>query len=287
MIREEPCKGKDVALIALGLRALLSAIGTTPMYRQHYIAKGGTVLRLRSSKRMERLSTDLDLSGLSLSPGTAEDHRLFAATIGRQATQILHDAYSKGAADIVVRFAEDSMGGRFDESDPDTVSYVVEVSAVLVPGGKTTFARGKAYKIDLTCDEYLDLDLIEDLRVTSYGISSDVRAYAPMQSIAEKMRAILQKRRHYERTQNTGNWVPRHLFDLVLLRRLVTDEDLRRLPDLFRRKCACRQIPVDDHVRSLLLDERLLEAARLKDRSRADAAWAILRSLADSAGLPA
>ena len=49
----------------------------------------------------------------------------------------------------------------------------------------------------------------------------------------------------------------------------------------------CRQIPVDGQVRSLLLDERLLEAARLRDRSRADAAWAILRSLADNADLPA
>lgn len=68
-------------------------------------------------------------------------------------------------------------------------------------------ARGKGYKIDLTCDEYLDLDLIEDLRVTSYGIPIDVRAYAPLQSLAEKMRAILQKRRHFERTQNAGNWV--------------------------------------------------------------------------------
>lgn len=287
VIREEPCRGKDVALIALGLRALLSAIGSTPQFREHYIAKGGTVLRLRSMEHLERLSTDLDLSGLSLSPGTADDHRLFAASIGRQATQILRDAYSKGAADVVVRFAEDSLGGRYDDSDPDTVSYVVEVSAVLVPGGKTTHARGKAYKIDLTCDEYLDVDLIEDLRVTSYGIPIDVRAYAPLQSIAEKMRAIIQKHRHFERTQNAGNWVPRHLFDLAPLRRLVTTDDVQRLPELFRRKCACRRIPVDGQTRSLLLDRRLLVVAQHQDRVRADAAWAILQELADSAHVPA
>lgn len=161
-----------------------------------------------------------------------------------------------------------------------------DLARALAPGGKTTVARGKGYKIDLTCDEYLDLDLIEDLRVTSYGIPIDVRAYAPLQSLAEKMRAILQKRRHFERTQNAGNWVPRHLFDLVPLRRLVTEEDLRRLPGLFRRKCACRQIPVDGQVRGLLLDERLLDVARLKDRVRAEAAWGVLRALADDVVLP-
>ena len=63
---ESDCNGKDKALIALGLRALLAAIGSKPYYRKHYIAKGGTVLRLWSEDRLERLSTDLDLSGLEL-----------------------------------------------------------------------------------------------------------------------------------------------------------------------------------------------------------------------------
>lgn len=283
----EPCKGKDEALIALGLRALLAAIGTKPFYRDHYIAKGGTVLRLRSADRLERLSTDLDLSGLELGNSTAEDHRAFAADIGRSATHVLRTAYAKGAAEISVQFDEDSLGRVHDESDPDTITYAVTVSAVLAPGKNPTIARGDAYKIDLTCDEYIDTTLIDDLRVESYGIPIDVRAYAPIQSVAEKMRAILQKRRYFERKQNSGNWVPRHLFDLVPLRKQISESDLERLPELFRKKCACRKLDVDGQTRVWLLDTRLLTVAQKKDQPRADAAWSILQNLIEAAQIPA
>jgi len=282
----EPCQGKSEALLALGLRALLAAIGSQEHYRKHYIAKGGTILRLRSNERLERLSTDLDLSGVELGNTTVADHFTFASEVGRSATQILRSAYSKGAADIEVTFDEDSLGRVHDESDPNTVTYGIEVSAILAPGKNPTVARGPAYKIDLTCDEYIDLSLIEDLKVESYGIPIDVRIYAPLQSIAEKMRAILQKRRHFERKQNSGNWVPRHLFDLVPLRKMVSDQELKLLPELFRKKCARRKIDVDAQTRTWLLDDRLLEVAKRKDAPRATAAWEILKSLTDFAHIP-
>ena len=283
--RGEPCTEKRDALIAIGLRALLAAIGSRPYYRERYIAKGGTVLRLRSGEPLGRLSTDLDLSGIELGPITADDHRAFAADIGRTATQILRDCYTKGTADVVVSFDEQSIG-RFDDTDPDTVTYQITVSAVLTKGKEPTKAKGDAFKIDLTCDEYVDLSLIEDLRITSYGIPIDVRTYAPLQSIAEKMRAILQKRRHFERTDKQHNWVPRHLLDLVPLRKLVTEEQLTLLPELFRRKCACRKVDIDAHTRAWLLDTRLHSIAAQQDQHRADAAMVIWRDLANRAELP-
>jgi hypothetical protein len=100
VLKHEPCNGKNEALIALGLRALLAAIGDIPGYRQHYIVKGGTLLRLLSSGPLERFSTAIDFSGIELPGSEAEDHYHFAAKIGRQATQLMHSVYKKGAADV-------------------------------------------------------------------------------------------------------------------------------------------------------------------------------------------
>ena len=286
--KQEACGGIEKALLALGLRALLAAIGNNPEYREQYVAKGGTILRLRSNAALGRFSTDLDLSGLNvgLAAPTAEDHLIFAANLGRSATKILQSAYKRGSADINVSFDPDTLGQSHDESDPDTINYRIKVSAALNPGKKATQASDNTYKIDLTCDEDVDLDLIEDLRITSYGIPIDVRAYAPLQSIAEKMRAILQKRRHYERKKSTGNLVPRHLFDLAPLYRMVAPEELSRLPDLFRRKCACRKIEIDGQTRSWLLDKRLFEAAKEMDVRRAEESWRVLHDLVEAAQIP-
>lgn len=78
ILAHEPCDGKDEALIVLGLRALLAAIGVVPEYRQHYIAKGGTLLRLLSPEPIGRLSTDLDFSGLELPVIGIQGHKDFA-----------------------------------------------------------------------------------------------------------------------------------------------------------------------------------------------------------------
>lgn len=213
ILRSEPCSGRDEALIALGLRALLAAIGRLPDYRPHYIAKGGTVLRLLSKDPLERLSTDLDLSGVEFGPSPI-DHYQFAADIGREATQILRSIVSRGQADISVRFNRTSDVAHRGEENPETEVYLVEVTAHL-NGSNPTLARGRGYKIDVTCDEYVDQELVTDLRTTSYHIPIDVRAYAPLQSLAEKLRAILQKHRHFTRTNNSSNLTPRHLFDLA------------------------------------------------------------------------
>ncbi len=56
VIRQEPM-GRDGALVVLALRAILAAIGSDPLYRRRYIAKGGTVLRLRTNEPLECLPT--------------------------------------------------------------------------------------------------------------------------------------------------------------------------------------------------------------------------------------
>lgn len=302
-IANEHCTNPQEALIALGLRALLAAIGTEPGYRPTFIAKGGTVLRLLSGQDLGRLSTDLDFSGLDLAAPTNMDHQLFAAALGRRATEVLHQAYPGDPANVRVAFTADDRGARHDQSDPDTITYRIYMEAQLSSSQRQkTTVNNKRFSIDLTCDEYIDQSLIRDLVVTSYGIPIDVRAYAPLQSISEKMRAILQKRRQIQYkiedgkigpgpqdgTQD-GNWVPRHLLDLAVLRSLVTDADLRLLPDLFRRKCAGRLIEIMPETRAWLLDERLLIRAReesLGDQARADRAWSVLHELIAAADIP-
>jgi hypothetical protein len=153
---------------------------------------------------------------------------------------------------------------------------------------KITQAQSKAYKIDVTLDEYIDPDQVTDLRVISYGIPIDVRAYSPLQSLSEKLRALLQKRRHFERKHDKGNLVPRHLFDLYALRGLVTERELTLLPQLFRKKCSMRKIPVDALTRERLLDERLLARAMEDEKNRrlAQSAWAVLIELCAKLNLP-
>ncbi len=73
----------------------------------------------------------------------------------------------------------------------------------------------------------VDPALLLHLDQEMYGIRIAVPAYAPLQSIAEKMRALLQKLRHYEDglakgkhpddAGLRGNFIPRHVLDLEIL----------------------------------------------------------------------
>ena len=195
------------------------------------------MLRLMCSQPLDRLSTDLDLSSylgtdMPSSFGSTEEMNIFfASQLGRAATEILRRVYSKGDATVTVTFDRESPNER-DPTDPHTLTYPIIVTAILRPGKKTE-AKSQRYKIDLTCDEYVDRNLVVEMNTMSYGIPIAVLAYAPLQSISEKLRAILQKHRHFDRGQNSGNWVPRHLLDLVPLSRMITD--YTELPALFRK----------------------------------------------------
>ncbi|MBA3683904.1 MAG: nucleotidyl transferase AbiEii/AbiGii toxin family protein [Planctomycetes bacterium] len=230
------------------------------------------------------MSTDLDFSciGLELERPTDADHIAFATDIGTRATAILRGAY-QDAADVAVRFVG-APEPHEDGENPDTAVYRIQVEAQL--RGKHIEAKSRFYKIDVTTDEDVDESQVEDLIVTTFGINIDVRAYTAVQSISEKLRALLQKRRHFERNQNAGNWVPRHLFDLVPLRRLAKKDHLALLPELFRRKCAARQLAVDPMTRAWLLDPRLLAKAREQHARLADRAWQVLEEFVELLGLP-
>ena len=174
-----------------------------------------------------------------------------------------------------------------DGENPTTISYLIRVTAEL-QRGKITQAQSRAYKIDVTLDEYIDLEKINDLHTLSYGIPIDVRAYSPLQSISEKLRALLQKVRHFERNQDEANFTPRHLLDLYVLRGLIVESDLPLLADLFRLKCEARKITIDAQTRGRLLDERLLAVAMKNEplRGRTQLAWSTLLELVEWLGLP-
>lgn len=284
----------DDALMALGLRAVLAAIGQTPGYRRVYVAKGGTVLRLRSQAYIGRFSKDLDLSLCDVDlAGPVGDHQDFATQVGRKATSILQQLGTARQAEVTVSFERKTSPEDVGEN-PDTVVYGLVVEAALKPGfGRPTRAEGQGFKIDVTTDEYVDQNFVDDLVIDEFGIGINVRAYMPIQSIAEKLRAILQKDRHNRhkieqgKDPSDGNLQPRHLLDLATLHDLVSEPaHWAALPVLFRAKCACRQIEVDDGTLGILTSEALYQKARAQDPQRADRARDLLPFITRSAQIP-
>ena len=111
----------------------------------------------------------------------------------------------------------------------------------------------------------------------------------PLQSIAEKLRALLQKLRHYEDGLANGlaaddpglrgNFIPRHVLDLQILLRLTPPGDLERLPRLLHAKCAAKGIPPQDRTTERLLHTRLRQSIEEFHPRRAATAWTTLEAL--------
>ena len=164
-------------------------------------------------------------------------------------------------------------------SEPTTSADTVVVEARLTPG-KVTVADSNHFIIELAVDELVDAQALEDLAVSSYGLPIRLRMYSAIQAIAEKLRALLQKLQHYERTGNAASFQPRHVHDLVLLSRRLPAGYEGSLRLLFDQKCERRLVPIQERTVERLTHPALLEAVMRSQHPRSADSWALLQRLA-------
>lgn len=274
--REESC-GSVEALMTFGLRVVLAAMSRSPRCYEHLVLKGGTALRLMHGRPIGRVSTDIDLSHLDGSGQiTPED---LIGDVTTETAALLAETFSDSAT-VQIRLLEDRTQPPHPEL-PKMYSFRLFASAQLGSSNPTR-ADHRLFLLELVIDEYVDRDLLEDLDVRVHGMPIKLRAYAPVQAMAEKLRALLQKLHHYEERHDPASFQPRHVLDLQLLYDHLRPGDLERLKPLFDRKCEVRLIPPEQRTRARLLHPVLREMveAEAKLRGIGMVGWARLEELA-------
>lgn len=275
-IQQEEACGVVEALTTFGLRAVLAGLSRSAPCREQLVLKGGTALRLRHGRSIGRVSTDIDLSHIDGAP--TFDPGLIVSDVAVVTARVLAETFAD-AASVQIRLEADRSQPKYPELP---AMYVFRLHARATLDGRTeTRADGKAFLLELVLDEYVDRTLLEDLTVVANHMPIDLKAYAPVQAMAEKLRALLQKLQHYERTKNQGSFQPRHVFDLALLYDQLRPGDIDRLKPLFDRKCDVRLVPSGERTRERLLHPKLHEAVLAgKNPTHATAAWNRLAELA-------
>jgi hypothetical protein len=274
--KEERCGTPD-ALIAFGLRAVLAAMSRVPACQEQLVVKGGTALRLATGQPIGRVSTDLDLS--LLEAGSSFDPENLTGEVTREIAVIIDEIYADSAS-VTIRLEADRTSPPYPQL-PKLIVFRLDASADL--GGRNpTRTNNKQFLIEIAVDEYVDRELLTILEVVTYGFPIRFQMYAPVQAIAEKLRALLQKLQHFERTGNEASFQPRHVLDLEFLFARLAKTDLGKLKSLFDAKCLARLVPETERTRERLLHPRLKskveeEAKRI---GRSVASWQRLEELA-------
>ena len=264
------------ALMVFGHRAVLAGMSRIPHCYKHLILKGGTALHLAQGAPIGRISTDMDLSLLDVMTEQF-DHTLITHDVAREIITVLHDALSDSAK-VTIQAPIDRTNSPYPEQ-PDLYQFRIIVAAVL-SGNSATIANGKRFIIELSTDEYIDDTLLEELDIAPYGLPIRMRMYAPIQSIAEKLRAILQKHQHFDRKGNVASFQPRHVLDLVPLMARIKPGDLEKLPALFAIKCDSRLVPSAERTFERMTNPVLRERVGTSVMPHRHEAWATLERLA-------
>lgn len=267
----EKCR-REEAITMLALWIVLAAMSRIEECYEQLVVKGGTILRLRNQSPIGRVSKDLDAS--LLMHADAFRPELITEDVKAQVDSILRDHFDDPATiSIVLKKTPD------DAKNGNTRLYVYRLYAQV----GTTRAENKGFKIEIATDEWVDLSQVEDfvaLPLSPLGLQMGIRiqAYTCLQAVSEKLRAILQKRQHFDWNPNPSNWEPRHVMDLLFLRQKLSSDDLDLLPEIFNRKCECKGI--DPSYRSIahLTDQRLLDAVQgvVGDSEKATPYWDVL-----------
>ena len=271
IMAQEKCQIDD-ALMAFGLNAVMAGMSLVPACQEQVVLKGGTSLRLLLKQPLGRISTDLDLS---LVAGARVTTEVFTGDVRRQCANVLAE-YFTDTAEIDIQL-------RLDRQQPKYADTMKLMVWRLTARYKKTLANRSGFLVELALDEFVDLDKTFMLETTAHQMPIRLRAYAPIQSIAEKLRAILQKHQHFDRNGLINNFEARHVTDLVALKSLLQPGDLETLHVLFHRKCDARRIPQAERTRERLLNPKLKEAvatSHQKLQLRTDP-WLVLVSLVD------
>lgn len=263
------------ALMLLTLWVILAAISRHPS-RRYLVVKGGTLLRLLHGQPIGRVSTDLDLSLHARDPQQFQPE-VMTGPIITAARRIISELVSDPTSitiELTLR-PEDARHG-------NTQLYRFRLFAAAA-GMRVDNSH---FRIELSVDEAVVEDHLMGLVVNplhGMGLQLPIRvqAYDPIQALAEKLRAILQKHAHFDHTQNPANWEPRHVMDMLLLMEHVPAVGgLDDLPEVFARKCAAKSeiLPPELCTRARLLPGPLRQIVLTKPNG--PAAWALLERLA-------
>jgi hypothetical protein len=276
--KEEGCGVVD-ALMAFSHRAVLAGMSRIPACYDQLILKGGTALRLSYGHPIGRVSTDLDLSLLECRDSF--DVLLITSDVTREVANVLAESFSD-SAQITIRLIADRSKPDYSEL-PKMYSFRMTTEAFLNgPGRSATKVDSKAFLIELAIDEPVEKESLSVLELTEHGMPIRLQMYAPVQAMAEKLRALLQKHHHFDRTADVASFQPRHVFDLRLLYDQLGPGDLERLKPLFNMKCDSRSIPAGERTRARMLNPALRAAvqAEADRRGLPMAAWLRLEGLA-------
>ncbi|MEK7411985.1 MAG: nucleotidyl transferase AbiEii/AbiGii toxin family protein [Planctomycetota bacterium] len=259
--------------MAFGLMAVLAGMSRVPACREHVVLKGGTALRLFLGRSIGRVSTDIDLSLLDTTHPVPID--VFTGDVRRETTNAIAEVFSD-PAEIDIQLLEDRTTPPYPET-PKMVKFRLSARY------QKTLANRSLFLAELTLDEYVDQHLTKIIERDLYGLRVSLRAYAPVQAIAEKLRAILQKHQHFDRNGNLGNFEPRHVLDLVPLSELLEAGDLELLKPLFHRKCDARLVTPAERTRARLMNPHLHSAVEQECQRQgiAPVAWERLRKFAE------
>jgi len=210
----------------LSLWVVLSAMTRVDECAQHLVLKGGTLLRLRHGSWIGRVSKDLDLS-------------LYADGLHQFRPEVITGEVQQEADGLLRRSLRDhgQISVRLEKTPDQAHPGNARMYGYLIRAQLgSTIARGRKFGIELAVDEYIDPDHLEHVRMqpmAELGLNLPIQllAYDPVQAMAEKLRAILQKRQHFDRTgQEGGNFVPRHVTDLMFLHEQMRPGLIEDLP---------------------------------------------------------
>jgi len=266
---------RDESLMLLTLWVILAAISRHPS-RRYLVVKGGTLLRLLHGQSIGRVSKDLDLSLYARDPKKFQPE-VMTGPIITSARHILSDLVS----------------------DPTSITIELTLRPEAARHGNTQLYRFRLFaaaagmrvdnahfRIELSVDEAVIEDhlmglIVNPLHGMGLQLPIRVQAYDPIQALAEKLRAILQKHAHFDHNGNTANWEPRHVTDLLLLMEHVPAlGGLDDLAAVFAAKCAAKRemLPPELSTRARMLPEPLQKIVLTKPNG--PAAWVLLERLA-------
>lgn len=233
----------DIVEKDYALGYLLIALSEVPDLSPRLVLKGGTALR-KVYYPGYRFSEDLDYSTLPVGP-LADFPAAMEAVVRRMRERLNERGpFSVGWQPLVLK--QRHPGGQ--------IACLVRVQ---FPAQRQLLCR---LKVEITVDEVVLWPVQERPLLPAYGedLKAALKVYATEEIVAEKLRALLQSRRHLRERGWGGGRICRDYYDLWWILKHETLPP--SLPDGVRQKCALRGISFDSPQD--FLDEELLAIAR-------------------------
>jgi predicted nucleotidyltransferase component of viral defense system len=223
---------------------LLVALADTPGFGDQIVLKGGTALR-KLYYPGYRFSEDLDYSTVRLGPLAEGAHTMGIAT--QRMTELLQERgpFAVQFEPLTLRLPHPS----------DQLAYLVRVQ---FPYHRQPLCR---LKVEITTDEpiLLPLEYRPVLHEFDEPLAANVSVYDLKETVAEKLRALLQVREKLVERGWGASRVCRDYYDLWCV--LQREGQMNgQIPDLLTQKCIVRHVIFD--APQDLLSQDLLNVAR-------------------------